>query len=201
MFYHIISDEYCIPVVEKSPCYDGFPAVLPGKGKRCNNIPCPFSHHPRQEGGKDRGAGTGGPGCPAQDGNSMGYPVPCAITSPPEDPFKLTCSFEKKTQTRKNIPQSSVWMLASWDAFHTSEGQAIESFQPVIEFYQTEVEPAFGNLSTLRNRKQQLRRFLKKHKVLPEKVILDLRETDRPSGKTSGHFTPRTGRNGITTSL
>ena len=63
------------------------------------------------------------------------------------------------------------------DAFHTSEGQAIGSFQSAIDFYQTEVEASFGKLSVLRNRKQQLRWFLKKHKdVLTEDVIRNLRK-------------------------
>ena len=54
---------------------------------------------------------------------------------------------------------------------------SIGSFQSAIDFYQTEVEASFGKLSVLRNRKQQLRWFLKKHKdVLTEDVIRNLRK-------------------------
>ena len=55
------------------------------------------------------------------------------------------------------------------DCFHTSDGRAIGSMSPVIDFYHEEVEPAFAELASLRNKKRKIKHFLRKHD-LPEDV-------------------------------
>ena len=55
------------------------------------------------------------------------------------------------------------------DCFHTSDGRAIGSMSPVIDFYHKEVEPAFAELANLRNKKRKIKHFLRKHD-LPEDV-------------------------------
>lgn len=176
MFYHIISDEYRIPVVKKAHvkmdtrlCCLGkaedvktshvLSVTLPGgKGKRME-IPVQASRDALRRMAQYKVSG------------SMRYTITAGGF------LKLTCSFEKKIQTPEEYSAVVGVDVGITDAFHTSDGQAIESFQPAIDFYQTEVEPSFGKLSALRNRKQQLHRFLKKHKaVLSETVIHNLRK-------------------------
>ena len=55
------------------------------------------------------------------------------------------------------------------DCFHTSDGRAIGSMSPVIDFYHEAVEPAFAELANLRNKKRKIKHFLRKHD-LPEDV-------------------------------
>lgn len=176
MFYHIISDEYRIPAVEKAHvkmdtrlcCLERAEDVktshvlavtIPGsKGKRLE-IPVQASRDALRRMAQYKVSG------------SMRYTITAGGF------LKLTCSFEKKTQTSAEHSKIIGVDVGITDAFHTSEGQAIGSFQSAIDFYQTEVEASFGKLSVLRNRKQQLRWFLKKHKdVLPEDVIRNLRK-------------------------
>lgn len=176
MFYHMISDEYRIPVVNKAHvkmdtrlcCLEKAEDVktshilavtIPGrKGKRLE-IPVQASWDVLRRMAQYKVSG------------SMRYTITAGGF------LKLTCSFEKKTQTPEEHSKVIGVDVGITDAFHTSDGQAIESFQPAIDFYQTEVEPSFGKLSALRNRKQQLRRFLKKHKAeLPEAVSHNLRK-------------------------
>ena len=176
MFYHIISDEYCIPSVKKAHvkmdtrlcCLEKAQEVktshvlavtIPGsKGKRLE-IPVQASRDALRRMAQYKVSG------------SMRYTITAGGF------LKLTCSFEKKTQTPEEHSKVIGVDVGITDAFHTSDGQAIGSFQSAIDFYQTEVEPSFAKLSVLRNRKQQLHRFLKKHKaVLPEAVIHNLRK-------------------------
>lgn len=176
MFYHIISDEYRIPAVEKAHvkmdtrlcCLERAEDVktshvlavtIPGsKGKRLE-IPVQASRDALRRMAQYKVSG------------SMRYTITAGGF------LQLTCSFEKKTQTPEEHSKVIGVDVGITDAFHTSDGQAIGSFQPAIDFYQKEVELSFGKLSTLRNRKQQLHRFLKKHKaVLPEDVIRNLRK-------------------------
>lgn len=154
MFYHIISDEYRIPVVEKAHVMMDTRLCCLEKAKDVTTSHVLSVTIPDRKGERmempvqaDRDAlrrmeqyGISG---------SMRYTITAGGS------LKLTCSFEKKTQTPEEHSAVIGVDVGITDAFHTSEGQAIESFQPVIEFYQTEVEPAFGNLSALRNRKQQ----------------------------------------------
>lgn len=176
MFYHIISDEYRIPSVKKSHvkidtrlcCLEKaediktshvLAVTIPGsKGKRIE-IPVQASRDALRRMAQYKVSG------------SMRYTITAGGF------LKLTCSFEKKTQIPEEYSAVIGVDVGITDAFHTSDGQAIGSFQTAIDFYQTEVEPCFGKLSVLRNRKQQLRRFLKKHKdVLPEAVSHNLRK-------------------------
>ena len=48
------------------------------------------------------------------------------------------------------------------DCFHTSDGRAIGSMSPVIDFYHEEVEPAFAELASLRNKKRKIKHFFEK---------------------------------------
>lgn len=89
--------------------------------------------------------------------------------------LKLTCSFEKKplgSTVHTKVIGVDVGII---DAIHTSDDVAIGCFDPVLDFYKQTVEPAFAELSDLRNKKKKLKAFLKKHKGLPEDVRLSLR--------------------------
>lgn len=55
------------------------------------------------------------------------------------------------------------------DALHTSDGKVYGSMSNVIDFYQNTVEPAFGELSSLRNKKRAISHYLRRHD-LPEDV-------------------------------
>lgn len=56
------------------------------------------------------------------------------------------------------------------DVFHTSDGNAIGSMKPVLDFYHSTVEPSFAGLSDLRNKKRSISHYLRHHKALPEDV-------------------------------
>lgn len=56
------------------------------------------------------------------------------------------------------------------DVFHTSDGKAIGSMKPVLDFYHNTVEPSFAGLSDLRNKKRSVSHYLRHHKDLPEDV-------------------------------
>ena len=56
------------------------------------------------------------------------------------------------------------------DLFYASDGNSYSSMQPVINYYKTEVEPAFAELSNLRNKKRKIQYYLHKHPGLPEDV-------------------------------
>lgn len=50
------------------------------------------------------------------------------------------------------------------DVIHTSDNKAIGSFSASIKFYKDVVEPLLGQISSMRNKKRKLKRYLKKHK-------------------------------------
>ncbi len=56
------------------------------------------------------------------------------------------------------------------DLFHTSEGDICSSMKPALDFYQGTVEPAFADLSDLRNKKRAIKHYLHTHPGLPEHV-------------------------------
>ena len=56
------------------------------------------------------------------------------------------------------------------DTLHTSEGEAIGSMRPVIDFYHDAVEKSFASLSDMRNKKRSISHYLRRHKNLPEDV-------------------------------
>lgn len=56
------------------------------------------------------------------------------------------------------------------DVFHTSDGNAIGSMKPVLDFYHSTVEPSFAGLTDLRNKKRSISHYLRHHKDLPEDV-------------------------------
>lgn len=56
------------------------------------------------------------------------------------------------------------------DAFFISDGRSIGSMKGVIDFYHKEVEPAFAQMSNLRNKKKKIKHYIQKHKNLSEDV-------------------------------
>ena len=83
--------------------------------------------------------------------------------------IKVTWSFEKKA--RKPAIQEVVGVdTGIIDCFHTSDNKVYGSFNDVIDFYKGTVEPAFAELSNLRNKKQSIGHYLHTHKDLPKDV-------------------------------
>ena len=61
------------------------------------------------------------------------------------------------------------------DCFHTSSRGAFGTMEDVIKFYKEVVEPSFGELTSLRNKKRKISHYLRKHKdTLPKSVKDDL---------------------------
>ena len=59
------------------------------------------------------------------------------------------------------------------DSFFLSDGRSIGSMKDVIDYYHREVEPAFAQLSSLRNKKRSISYYVRHHKNLP----LDVRRS------------------------
>ena len=53
------------------------------------------------------------------------------------------------------------------DSFFLSDGRSIGSMKEVIDYYHREVEPAFAQLSSLRNKKRSISYYVRHHKNLP----------------------------------
>lgn len=60
------------------------------------------------------------------------------------------------------------------DIFYVSNGKHFGSFNELIDFYKTKVEPKEAEKTNLRNKKRKIKHFLQKHKNLPEKVKAQL---------------------------
>ena len=56
------------------------------------------------------------------------------------------------------------------DSFFLSDGRSIGSIKEVIDYYHREVEPAFAQLSSLRNKKRSISHYVRHHKDLPADV-------------------------------
>ena len=56
------------------------------------------------------------------------------------------------------------------DSFFLSDGRSIGSMKDVIDYYHREVEPAFAQLSSLRNKKRSISYYVRHHKNLPADV-------------------------------
>lgn len=56
------------------------------------------------------------------------------------------------------------------DSFFLSDGRSIGSMKEVIDYYHREVEPAFAQLSSLRNKKRSISYYVRHHKNLPADV-------------------------------
>ena len=56
------------------------------------------------------------------------------------------------------------------DSFFLSDGTSVGSMKDVIDFYHSEVEPAFAQLSNLRNKKRSISYYVRHHSDLPEDV-------------------------------
>ena len=59
------------------------------------------------------------------------------------------------------------------DSFFLSDGRSIGSMKDIIDYYHREVEPAFAQLSNLRNKKRSISYYVRHHKDLP----LDVRRS------------------------
>ena len=53
------------------------------------------------------------------------------------------------------------------DSFFLSDGRSIGSMKEVIDYYHHDVEPAFAQLSSLRNKKRSISHYVRHHKNLP----------------------------------
>ena len=60
------------------------------------------------------------------------------------------------------------------DSFFLSDGRSIGSMKDVIDYYHREVEPAFAQLSSLRNKKRSISHYVRQHKNLSRKLNGDL---------------------------
>lgn len=56
------------------------------------------------------------------------------------------------------------------DSFFLSDGRSIGSMKEVIDYYHHDVEPAFAQLSSLRNKKRSISHYVRHHKNLPVDV-------------------------------
>ena len=56
------------------------------------------------------------------------------------------------------------------DSFFLSDGRSIGSMKEVIDYYHRDVEPAFAQLSSLRNKKRSISHYVRHHKNLPVDV-------------------------------
>ena len=56
------------------------------------------------------------------------------------------------------------------DSFFLSDGRSIGSMKEVIDYYHHDVEPAFAQLSSLRNKKRNISHYVRHHKNLPADV-------------------------------
>ena len=83
--------------------------------------------------------------------------------------LKVSVAIEKK-QVHPKTQRIEGVDIGIFDALHTSSNGAIGSMKPVIDFYRSEVEPAFAQLHSLRAKKRKLRVYLHRHKNLPEDV-------------------------------
>ena len=82
--------------------------------------------------------------------------------------LRVQVSFDKKMQ--KTCITSKVGVdTGITDAFNCSNGQAVGSMSPVLDFYKKVVEPSFAGLSDLRNKKASLLHYIRHHN-LPDQV-------------------------------
>lgn len=76
--------------------------------------------------------------------------------------------------TRKNTlpePSKAVGVDTGMnDCLHTSSDTAIGTMNDVIDYYKAEVEPSFGGLSDMRNKKRSISHYLHTHKSVPASV-------------------------------
>ena len=85
------------------------------------------------------------------------------------------------------------------DSFFLSDGRSIGSMKDVIDYYHHDVEPAFAQLSNLRNKKRSISYYVRHHKNLPLNVRRSLiqkmnrlehmiRTSDAPYRKKRAYF-------------
>ncbi|MDO5786038.1 MAG: zinc ribbon domain-containing protein, partial [Eubacteriales bacterium] len=89
--------------------------------------------------------------------------------------IRVSIAFKKKLKQPKTATYNGV-DVGIVDALHSEHHGAIGSMSSTIMFYKNTVEPSFGELSKIRNKKQKIKRFLRKHKNLPDDVRNRLRK-------------------------
>lgn len=82
---------------------------------------------------------------------------------------RIGWSYERKLSQPKTSKTVGV-DTGILDAFHTSEAGSIGSMKEAMDFYQDTVEPAFAELSKLRNKRRAICHYLRSHKNLPMDV-------------------------------
>lgn len=89
--------------------------------------------------------------------------------------IRVSIAFKKKIKKSGRQTYNGV-DIGIVDAFHSEKHGAIGSMSDTIMFYKNTVEPAFAGLSDIRNKKRKLKRFIHKHKNLPDDVRKHLRD-------------------------
>ena len=88
---------------------------------------------------------------------------------------RVSVAFRKKCEEQKGSSYRGV-DIGITDAFHADDTGAIGTMKDIIDFYKNVVEPAFSERTKLINKKRLLKRYLKKHKKLPDDVIKSIRK-------------------------
>lgn len=89
--------------------------------------------------------------------------------------IRVSIAFKKKIKEPKCATYNGV-DIGIVDALHSERHGAIGSMSSTIMFYKNTVEPSFGELSNIRNKKRKVKRFIRKHKTLPDEVRTRLRK-------------------------
>lgn len=89
--------------------------------------------------------------------------------------IKVTVAFEKK-HAPADIQNYRGVDIGITDMLFTSDGASFGTFSKAFKFYDDEILPALGGLNSIRNKKQKLKRFLRKHPDLPDNVKKQIRD-------------------------
>lgn len=82
--------------------------------------------------------------------------------------LRISWSYDTKRVQPKTLNKVGV-DTGITDSFHTSDDRSIGSMAEILDFYHKEVEPAFAEISDLRNKKSKISYYLRHHD-LPEDV-------------------------------
>ncbi len=93
----------------------------------------------------------------------------CRYTITDKGQLRVSVAFKKKKEQPKTGTTNGV-DTGIVDCLYGSDGKHYGSFNDVENFYKTVVEPSFGELSSLRNKKRKILHYLHTHKSLPDSV-------------------------------
>ena len=88
---------------------------------------------------------------------------------PQSKKLRVSWSYSKKVKEPK-VNKTIGVDTGTKDAFFLSDGTSVGTMKNVIDFYHSEVEPAFAQLSSLRNKKRSISYYVRHHSNLPEDV-------------------------------